>query len=87
MEAIEMIGITEDNVDTQGCFCLRSKPNSIGYKNKKSWLLDRVGEGLKYIKLIENGKPAGFIEYTPIEIRHESYLVKIIWLSIACGLA
>ncbi|ALC89359.1 GCN5 family acetyltransferase [Bacillus sp. FJAT-18017] len=88
METIEVIEITEENLDDQGCFCLRSKPNSQGYKNKNSWLMGRFDEGLKYIKIMENGKQAGFIEYTPIEyssrvVFGENYLViHCLWVSV-----
>ncbi|MFE4896206.1 GNAT family N-acetyltransferase [Peribacillus butanolivorans] len=88
METIEMIELVEGNLEIQGCFCLRSKPSSTGYINKNNWLLGSFSEGLKYVKLMENGKPAGFIEYTPIEyssrvVFGENYLViHCLWVSI-----
>jgi len=62
------------------CYCLRSKPKSIGYIKKKRWLEEQIQNGLKYIKLLEDSKVVGFIEYTPIEystrvIYGEDYLV------------
>lgn len=84
---IEWIELGEENLEKQGCFCLRSKPNSKGYMNKNTWLLERLNEGLKYIKLMEHGKPAGFIEYTPIEyssrvVFGENYLIiHCLWVS------
>ncbi|MED3550012.1 GNAT family N-acetyltransferase [Cytobacillus praedii] len=77
MNKIEMIEVNDKDL---GCYCLRSKPNSTGYKNKNEWLMERFHEGLKYIKIMENNKQAGFIEYTPIEyssrvVYGENYLV------------
>ena len=88
MEVIEMVEVDSDHLDGQGCYCLRSKPNSTGYKNKSKWLMGRFDEGLKYIKILENGKPVGFIEYTPIEyssrvVYGENYLViHCLWVNI-----
>lgn len=83
-----MVELEEENLDIEGCYCLRSKPNSTGYINKNEWLIDRFKEGLKYIKIMENSKPAGFIEYTPIEyssrvVYGENYLViHCLWVNI-----
>lgn len=73
MNTYEMIELEEGNLGQQGCYCLRSNPHSAGYINKSNWLRERFNEGLKYIKINENGKPAGFIEYAPIE--HSSRVV------------
>ncbi|WP_042341832.1 GNAT family N-acetyltransferase [Bacillus timonensis] len=83
-----MVELNEGNVDEVGCYCLRSKPNSTGYKNKNNWLKGRLNEGLTYIKIMEDDKPAGFIEYTPIEhssrvVYGENYLViHCLWVQI-----
>lgn len=88
MEKIEIIELHEKNLNDKGCYCLRSKPNSTGYVNKNKWLMGRFNEGLKYIKIMENNKPAGFIEYTPIEyssrvVYGENYLViHCLWVNI-----
>ncbi|MCP1157222.1 MULTISPECIES: GNAT family N-acetyltransferase [Bacillus] len=72
----------------EGCYCLRSKPGSSGYQNKNLWLTERFTEGLKYLKVLENGRQAGFIEYTPIEfssraIYGENYLViHCLWVHV-----
>ncbi|CAM4291389.1 GNAT family N-acetyltransferase [Bacillus manliponensis] len=80
MESIELVELDEANVHNEGCYCLRSNPSSTGYMNKSKWLTERFHEGLKYIKIMENGKLAGFIEYTSIEsssrvVYGENYLV------------
>lgn len=87
LETVEMIDLIEENLESQGCFCLRSKPNSTGYKNKNNWLIESFSKGLKYIKLMENGKPSGFIEYVPIEyssrvVLGENYtVIHCLWVS------
>jgi len=88
LESIELVELSEVNLHDEGCYCLRSKQDSIGYINKNNWLLDRFNEDLKYIKIMENDKPAGFIEYTPIEyssrvVYGENYLViHCLWVNI-----
>ncbi|MUK87880.1 GNAT family N-acetyltransferase [Ornithinibacillus sp. L9] len=88
MELVELVELEENNLDGKGCYCLRSKPNSSGYINKNDWLKNRFNEGLKYIKIMENSKPAGFIEYTPIEyssrvVYGENYIViHCLWVNI-----
>jgi len=89
LESIEIVELHEENLHDEGCYCLRSKPNSTGYINKNNWLLGRFNEGLKYIKIMENDKPAGFIEYTPIEnslrvVYGENYLViHCLWVNVS----
>ena len=73
MKTVEMVSLNEWNLDEKGCYCLRSKPNSTGYTEKNTWLKEQFKEGLKYIKIMEDNKPAGFIEYAPIE--HSSRVV------------
>lgn len=88
MKSIELVDLNACNLDEVGCYCLRSKPNSAGYMNKKEWLVHSYKEGLKYVKIMENGKQAGFIEYTPIEyssrvVYGENYLViHCLWVGI-----
>ncbi|WP_417897668.1 GNAT family N-acetyltransferase [Bacillus haimaensis] len=88
MQQYELVELNESNIDAEGCYCLRSKPSSTGYINKNEWLLGRFEEGLKYIKITENGKAAGFIEYTPIEyssrvVHGENYLIiHCLWVQI-----
>jgi L-amino acid N-acyltransferase YncA len=62
-----VLELNEEYLGGRGCYCLRSKPDSLGYQNKNLWLAERFAEGLKYLKVLENGKQAGFIEYAPIE--------------------
>lgn len=88
MQSIKMIELNQENLEVQGGYCLRSKSNSSGYKNKNNWLEDQMEEGLKYIKLVENGKQAGFIEYTISEsssrvVYANNYLIiHCLWVNI-----
>jgi hypothetical protein len=89
MAAMEMVELTTENLRESGCYCLRSKPKSAGYLNKNQWLSERFVDGLKYIKLIEDHKQAGFIEYIPIEyssrvVYGEDYLViHCLWVGVS----
>lgn len=88
MEVIEMVELDSENLEGKGCYCLRSQPNATGYINKNKWLMGRFDEGLKYIKIMENGKPAGFIEYTPIEYSSRVvyganyFVIHCLWVNI-----
>lgn len=88
MPSTNIIELNHDNLELQGGFCRRSQAKSIGFKNKNSWLADQMHEGLKYIKLMEDGKQAGFIEYTTSEsssraVYADNYLViHCLWVSI-----
>lgn len=79
--------LNQENLEGEGCYCLRSKPKSSGYKGKNDWLTSKFKENLKYIKLMEDNKPAGFIEYIPIEyssrvVYGENYLViHCLWIN------
>lgn len=72
-ETITLINLDEKNLEESGCYCLRSKPKSSGYMRKNNWLKGKFKQGLKYVKIMENNKQAGFIEYVPIE--HSSRVV------------
>lgn len=88
METTRIVELNEENLESAGCYCLRSKPKSKGYTNKNNWLKGRFNEGLKYINVMDDNKPAGFIEYTPIEyssrvVYGENYLViHCLWVNV-----
>jgi GNAT superfamily N-acetyltransferase len=69
MEApFELITIDADNVDKRGFFCYMSKRKAPGYLQKRAWLEERFGEGLKIKVLhVPGGRDTGFIEYLPGE--------------------
>jgi L-amino acid N-acyltransferase YncA len=88
MPAAELRELNGECLGDKGCYCLRSKPGSRGYQNKNLWLAERFAEGLKYVRIMEDGKHAGFIEYTPIEfssraVYGENYLViHCLWVHV-----
>ncbi len=83
-----IIQVNETNLAETGCFCLRSKPKSDGYQNKNDWLMKQFQDGLQYIKIMDEDKVAGFIEYTPIEhssrvVYGENYIViHCLWVQL-----
>ncbi|MFJ7665979.1 GNAT family N-acetyltransferase [Lysinibacillus sp. NPDC097195] len=83
-----IVELSDDNISQSGCFCLRSNVNAPGYINKHNWLHQRFQEGLKYVKIMEGHKEAGFIEYIPIEyssrvVFGENYMViHCLWVSM-----
>jgi L-amino acid N-acyltransferase YncA len=81
MNDINIIELNSENLSRYGCFCLKSKPGSEGYRNKNIWMKKRLAEGLKYLILSKDNKTScGFIEYIPSEyawrgMQAENYLV------------
>jgi GNAT superfamily N-acetyltransferase len=69
--AYRIVDVNKDDIDECGLFCLRSKKNAEGYRNKIEWAKERFKEGL-HVKLLfvnEGAKRGfrarGFIEYIP----------------------
>ncbi len=65
MPGLELLDVTESNIEEAGFFCAMSKPELPGYQEKLTWLKARFREGLK-LKIITRGG-RGFIEYIPGE--------------------
>jgi len=69
----KIIDLNEANIDDYGAFCLQSKKNIKGYKDKFQWINKRFKEGLRLkLLLINEGtkrgfRARGFIEYIPGE--------------------
>ncbi|CAG9620175.1 GNAT family N-acetyltransferase [Sutcliffiella rhizosphaerae] len=88
MAQVNLIELSTTSLEKEGCYCLRSKPKSEGYRKKSEWLKSQFQHGLKYVNLKENGKAAGFIEYAPIEassrvVYGENYLViHCLWVHV-----
>jgi L-amino acid N-acyltransferase YncA len=59
--------IDASNVDRYGFFCYKSKPKTVGYRQKREWLENTLSEGLKLKIIYEGNRSAGFIEYAPGE--------------------
>lgn len=67
MTKLEFIELNHELLESMGSYCLRSKKNSKGYRQKNKWLQNRFDEGLKYVQIFKNNKQVGFIEYTAAE--------------------
>ena len=59
--------IDASNVDRYGFFCYKSKPKTLGFRQKREWLESCLAEGLRLKILYEDERSAGFIEYAPGE--------------------
>lgn len=57
------IQLTHDNLEREHICCAISNNNDPQVASKKSWLRDRLDEGLVFLKSVERGKC--FIEYIP----------------------
>lgn len=71
-----------------GCYCMRSMKKHDGYKQKMNWTVEQSNDGLRYVTVQKNGKPAGFIEYTDGEkawrvVHARDYIViHCLWVGI-----
>jgi len=65
------VDLNESNISKYGAFCLQSKKNSKGYRDKIEWIRKRFKEGLHIrLLLVDEGakrgfRARGFIEYIP----------------------
>jgi L-amino acid N-acyltransferase YncA len=59
--------IDASNVDRYGFFCYKSKPKTVGYRQKREWLENTLPEGLRLKIIYDGNRSAGFIEYAPGE--------------------
>jgi hypothetical protein len=66
-ETASMVFVDGSNVDEQGFFCYKSKPNTAGFRNKMAWLKKRFKEGLRIRMVYEGKRLVGFMEYVPGE--------------------
>lgn len=80
------LNLTPDNIVKEHiCCCLSDKRTEHGVTAKKTWLLDRMKEGLKFKRLDARGKV--FIEYMPaknawVPIRANGYnLIQCHWVA------
>jgi len=82
---MEYIRITKDNLEKEHICCAISNNKDIQVASKKSWLAERLEEGLCFIKSAERGKC--FIEYIPaqnawIPIEANGYMyINCFWVS------
>jgi len=62
-----IVDLHPGNLAAEDIVCLRGDKNLEGISSKKSWLKDRLVEGLKFKVLKVNGRSWGMIEYLPGE--------------------
>ena len=73
LQEYKIVDLNETNIDDYGAFCLQSKKNMKGYKEKFEWIKERFKEGLRLkLLLINEGarrgfRARGFIKYIPGE--------------------
>ncbi|MDY6878325.1 MAG: GNAT family N-acetyltransferase [Chloroflexota bacterium] len=77
---VRVVTVDATNVDRERFFCYKSKPKSVGYQKKLSWLGQRFAEGMRIRILYEGKRSVGFIEYIPGEyawraVNAEGYMV------------
>jgi len=66
-DELRIVSVTEENIDREGFFCMKSRKTAEGYLHKKEWLVERFREGMK-LHILYNGKRSfAFIEYLPGE--------------------
>lgn len=82
---MEVIKITQENIDQEHICCAISSNKDIQVSSKKQWLKERLDEGLVFLKGNVRGKC--FIEYIPAEkawipIEAEGYMyIDCLWVS------
>lgn len=82
---MELIHITKENLETEHICCAISNNKDIQVSSKKTWLGERLADGLEFVKCNVRGKC--FIEYIPIEnawapVLGEDYMyINCLWVS------
>jgi hypothetical protein len=58
--SFKIVALNENNIDECGAFCLQSKKNTKGYKEKFEWIKERFKEGLRLrLLLVNEGRNGG----------------------------
>ena len=82
---MEVITLTQENLETEHICCAISDNKDCQVKAKKSWLTKRFSEGLVFKKMNVRGKC--FIEYIPVEnawvpVQAPDYMyINCLWVS------
>ena len=82
---MEYIRLTKENLEKEHICCAISNNNDIQVSSKKAWLLERLDEGLVFLRSTQRGKC--FIEYIPAEyawipVHADNYLyIDCLWVS------
>lgn len=64
-DEVRVVRVDASNVDSEGFFCLKSKPRAPGYRSKLEWLRERFGEGMTIDILYEGKRSFAFLEAIP----------------------
>lgn len=80
MNTVEIVSLSESNLERVQMFCGHSPTYRKGYRAKQEWMQARLREGMRYLLLQVNGYNAGMVEYIPGEhawrgLQAEGYLV------------
>ena len=82
---MEYIRVTKDNLVQEHICCTISNNKDVQVSSKKTWLADRIDDGLVFLKSVERRKC--FIEYIPAEnawnpIVADNYMyIDCLWVS------
>lgn len=82
---MELIRITQDNLEQEHICCAISNNRDIQVMSKKEWLKERLDEGIVFLKCNVRGKC--FIEYIPAEnawapVEADGYMyINCLWVS------
>lgn len=84
-DSMEYVRVTKENLEQEHICCAISNNKDVQVVSKKTWLADRLEEGLVFLKSTERGKC--FIEYLPAEnawvpILADNYMyIDCLWVS------
>ena len=82
---MEYINVIKENLEKEHICCAISSNNDVQVSSKKSWLFDRLDDGLVFLKSVERGKC--FIEYIPAEnawipvIAKDYMVINCLWVA------
>ena len=82
---MKFIRVTKDNLEQEHICCAISNNKDVQVSSKKTWLADRIDDGLVFLKSVERRKC--FIEYIPAEnawnpIVADNYMyINCLWVS------
>ena len=85
---MEYIRVTKENIDAEHICCAIASNKDVQVISKKTWMKERLEEGLVFLKANIRGKC--FIEYIPAEnawvpIKAENYMhINCFWVSGSC---
>ena len=67
MTETRIVTVNAANLEEEGFFCYKSKPNTEGYQRKLTWLKERFSEGTRIQILYQGKRSFAFVESVPGE--------------------